>query len=157
MDHYSMSERRACRLLTLARSTKRYLFYQSEPDNLVPKSFADAAAMLLQRQGNEPVPYHGYFFQLLKSQGPDAQGGTMDYEVNGEMIGGFAVVAWPAEYGVSGVQTLIFNHRGIVYEKDLGPLTAKLARRMTRFNPDKTWKPVPGLGRQFETCAISRA
>ena len=68
----------------------------------------------------------------------------MDYVVDGAMIGGFALVAWPAEYGVSGVQTLIVNHRGIVYEKDLGPETDTQARRMTKFNPDKTWKAVAG-------------
>jgi hypothetical protein len=60
------------------------------------------------------------------------------------MIGGFALIAWPAEYGVSGVKTLIVNHQGTVHEKDLGPQTATLARQMTRFNPDKTWKPVVG-------------
>ena len=68
----------------------------------------------------------------------------MDYVVDGDMIGGFALVASPAEYGVSGVQTLIVNHRGIVYEKDLGPETETQARQMTRFNPDKTWKAVAG-------------
>jgi hypothetical protein len=120
------------------------LYYEGEPENFAPKSFADAAAVLMQGQGKKPVPYHGYFFHILKAQGPDAQGGATDYVVKGEMIGGFALVAWPAEYGVSGVQTLIVNHRGIVYEKDLGPQTATLARQMTRFNPDKTWKPVAG-------------
>jgi hypothetical protein len=120
------------------------LYYEGEPENFAPKSFADAAAVLMQGQGKKPVPYHGYFFHILKAQGPDAQGGVTDYVVKGEMIGGFALVAWPAEYGVSGVQTLIVNHRGIVYEKDLGPQTATLARQMTRFNPDKTWKPVAG-------------
>jgi hypothetical protein len=120
------------------------LYYEGESASLVPKSFADAAAVLLQGQGKKPVPYHGYFFHILKAQGPDAQGGVMDYVVKGEMIGGFAMVAWPAEYGVSGVQTLIVNHSGIVYEKDLGPQTATLARQITRFNPDKTWKPVEG-------------
>ncbi len=120
------------------------LYYEGEPENLAPKSFADAAEVLLQGQGKRPVPYHGYFFHILKSQGPDAQGGTMDYVVKGEMIGGFALVAWPAEYGVSGVKTLIVNHQGIVYEKDLGPQTATVARQLTRFNPDKSWKPVVG-------------
>ena len=120
------------------------LYYEGESASLVPKSFADAAAVLLQGQGKKPVPYHGYFFHILKAQGPDAQGGAMDYVVKGEMIGGFAMVAWPAEYGVSGVQTLIVNHQGVVYEKDLGPQTATLARQITRFNPDKTWKPVEG-------------
>jgi hypothetical protein len=120
------------------------LYYEDEPENLVPKSFADAAAVLLQAQGKKPVPYHGYFFHILKSQGPDAQGGAMNYVVKGAMIGGFALVAWPAEYGVSGVRTLIVNHGGIVYEKGLGPQTATLARQMTQFNPDKTWRPVLG-------------
>jgi hypothetical protein len=120
------------------------LYFEGQPENLAPKSFADAAAVLLQGQGKKPVPYHGYFFHILKSQGPDAQGGAMDYVVKGEMIGGFALIAWPAEYGVSGVKTLIVNHQGIVYEKDLGPQTATLARQTTRFNPDKSWKPVVG-------------
>lgn len=120
------------------------LYYEGESESLVPKSFADAAAVILQGQGKKPVPYHGYFFHILKAQGPDAQGGAMDYVVKGAMIGGFALVAWPAEYGVSGIQTLIVNHQGIVYEKDLGPQTATQARAVTRFNPDKTWKPVSG-------------
>jgi Protein of unknown function (DUF2950) len=120
------------------------LYYEGQSESLVPKSFADAAAVILQGQGKKPVPYHGYFFHILKAQGPDAQGGAMDYVVKGVMIGGFAMVAWPAEYGVSGIQTLIVNHQGVVYEKDLGAQTATLARALTRFNPDKTWKPVSG-------------
>jgi hypothetical protein len=120
------------------------LYYEGESESLVPKSFAGAAAVILQGQGKKPVPYHGYFFHILKAQGPDAQGGAMDYVVKGVMIGGFAMVAWPAEYGVSGIQTLIVNHQGVVYEKDLGPQTANLARAIARFNPDKTWKPVSG-------------
>ncbi len=120
------------------------LYYEGEPDNLVPKAFADAAAVLLQGQGKKPVPYHGYFFHILKAQGPDAQGGAMDYVVKGVMMGGFALVAWPAEYGVSGIQTLMVNHQGTVYEKNLGPQTGTLARQMIRFNPNKTWKPVQG-------------
>jgi hypothetical protein len=120
------------------------LYYEGESVSLVPKSFADAAAVILQGQGMKPVPYHGYFFHILKAQGPDAPGGAVDYVVKGAMIGGFAMVAWPAEYGVSGIQTLIVNHQGVIYEKDLGPQTATLARALTRFNPDKTWKPVSG-------------
>ena len=68
----------------------------------------------------------------------------MNYVVKGEMIGGFAMVAWPAEYGVSGVNTLIVNHTGVVYEKDLGPATGALARQMTQFNPGKGWQKVSG-------------
>ena len=120
------------------------LYDKGEPEALVPKSFADAATVMLRSQGNTPVPYHGYFFHILKSQGPEAPGGAGDYVANGEMIGGFALVAWPAEYGISGVQTLIVSHLGIVYENDLGSQTAILARQMSRFNPDKSWKPVTG-------------
>jgi len=79
---------------------------------------------------------------VLKSQGPAAKKGALDYLVKGKMIGGFALVAWPAEYGVSGVQTFIINHEGLLYGKDLGISTAALARQMTRFNPDKSWRRV---------------
>jgi hypothetical protein len=119
------------------------LYWEREPDNLVPKAFADAAAAMFA-EGKKPVPYHGYYFHILKAQGPDAPGGAMDYVVRGKMIGGFALVAYPAEYGVSGVQTFLVNHRGLVYEKDLGRATGTLARQIVRFNPDKTWKAVEG-------------
>jgi len=109
------------------------LYWEGESGKLVPKAFADPAA-----------PYHGYYFRILKSQGPDAEGGAMDYVVKGKMIGGFALVAFPAEYGVSGIKTFIVNHHGKVYEKDLGANTAAQARQMVRFNPDKSWKAVTG-------------
>lgn len=120
------------------------LYWEGESDGLVPKSFADAAAVLMQSQGKKPVPYHGYYFHILKAQGPDAPGGALDYVVKGKMIGGFALVAWPDEYAVSGVKTFIVGHQGMVYERDLGPNTAALARQMTQFNPDKNWKKVEG-------------
>jgi len=116
------------------------LYWEGEHESLVPKSFAGAAAAMFA-EGRKPVPYHGYYFHILKAQGPDAEGGAADYVVKGQMIGGFALVAFPAEYGVSGIQTFIVNQRGIVYSKDLGPNTMTPARRMTTFNPDKTWKP----------------
>jgi len=116
------------------------LYTDADRDSLVPKSFAAAAAAMFA-EGRKPVPYHGYYFHILKAQGPDAEGGAVDYVVKGQMIGGFALVAFPAEYGVSGIQTFIVNQRGIVYSKDLGPNTMALARQMTSFNPDKTWKP----------------
>ncbi|HEV2448426.1 MAG TPA: DUF2950 domain-containing protein [Candidatus Sulfopaludibacter sp.] len=119
------------------------MYWEGDSPSLAPKSFADAAAALLAAQGKKAVPYHGYFFHILRAQGPDAQGGALDYVVKGKMIGGFALVAWPAEYGVSGVKTFIVNHSGVVYSKDMGPATATLARQMVRYNPDKTWKPVP--------------
>ena len=122
---------------------KNGLYWEGETDNLVPKAFADAAAAMFA-EGKKPVPYHGYYFHILTAQGPDAQGGARTYVVKGQMIGGFALIAYPAEYGVSGIKTFIVNHRGVVYEKDLGPATGTSALRTTRFNPDKTWKPVQG-------------
>jgi hypothetical protein len=77
---------------------------------------------------------------MLTGQGPDAPDGAYDYVVRGKMIGGFALVAYPAQYGSSGIMTFIVNHDGVVYEKDLGPNTAATAQSMTKFNPDKTWK-----------------
>ena len=87
-------------------------------------------------------PYHGYFFKVLKGQGPAAPLGTMDYVVEGIMIGGFALVAAPAEYGETGVKTFMVSHTGVVYEKDLGPGTLEEFQKMERFNPDKSWTPV---------------
>ncbi|HTP84453.1 MAG TPA: DUF2950 domain-containing protein [Alphaproteobacteria bacterium] len=90
-----------------------------------------------------PQPFHGYYYRILKGQGPAARGGAYAYVLNGHMIGGFALVAFPAQYGVSGVMTFIVNHDDVVYQKDLGPRTADLARKMTLFDPDSSWKPVP--------------
>ena len=84
-------------------------------------------------------PYHGYYFKILKGQGPAAPLGQLDFEIGGVMIGGFALAAAPAEYRVTGVQTFIVSHDGIVYEKDLGPDTLSVFRSMERYNPDKTW------------------
>lgn len=120
------------------------LYWEGESETLVPKSFADAAAVMLAAKGKKAEPYHGYFFHILKAQGPAAEGGAMNYVVKGEMIGGFALVAWPAEYGVSGVNTFIVNQSGVVYEKDLGATTGVLARQMPAFNPDKGWQKVTG-------------
>jgi Protein of unknown function (DUF2950) len=90
-----------------------------------------------------PRPYHGYYYRILKAQGAAARDGAYDYVVDGHMIGGFALVAFPAEYRVSGVTTFIVNHDGIVYQKDLGQRTGELARKMTRFDPDPSWTPAP--------------
>jgi hypothetical protein len=118
------------------------LYWDGKSDSLVPRAFAEAAVASPSTVGKSPEPYHGYYFRVLKSQGPDANGGAFDYVVNGKMIGGFALVAWPAEYGVSGIRIFMINHDGVVYEKDLGVGTAIEARQMTRFNPDKSWRPV---------------
>jgi hypothetical protein len=90
----------------------------------------------------EPRPYHGYCYRMLTAQGPAADGGAIDYIVNGRMIGGFAVVAYPADYGNSGIMTFMVNHRGIVYQRDLGENTTKIARSMTTFDPSPEWKQV---------------
>lgn len=87
-------------------------------------------------------PYRGYFFQVLKGQGPAAPLGQMDFVVKGVMIGGFALIAVPAQYRNTGVKTFMVSHDGVVYEKDLGPNTLEIARRIELFNPDKTWTPV---------------
>ncbi|HEV2728778.1 MAG TPA: DUF2950 domain-containing protein, partial [Terriglobales bacterium] len=90
-------------------------------------------------------PYHGYFFKILKGQGPASSLGELSFVVNGVMIGGFgfALVAAPAEYDVTGVKTFIVSHDGVVYERDLGPKTIDEFQRMEVFNPDQTWTPVP--------------
>ena len=87
-------------------------------------------------------PFHGYYFKILKGQGPAAPMGEMDFRVKGAMIGGFAMVAAPAEYLVTGATTFIVSHDGVVYEKDLGEDTLKQFRAMERYNPDSTWTPV---------------
>ncbi len=92
---------------------------------------------------DKATPYHGYFFKVLKGQGPAAPMGEMDFVVKGVMIGGFALVAVPAEYLVTGVKTFIVSHDGVVYEKDLGDGTLNALKTMERYNPDKTWKRVP--------------
>lgn len=84
--------------------------------------------------------YHGYYFRVLRGQGPAAPLGRMDYLINGAMIGGFALIAVPADYGHSGVKSFMVSHDGIVYEKDLGPDTLNIAKKIDLYNPDKTWK-----------------
>jgi len=91
-------------------------------------------------KGGNPAPYNGYFFRILTAQGKNAKGGAYNYLVKGKMIGGFAVVAYPAVYASSGVKTFIVSHEGVVYEKDLGPRTTKIAKSMKAFDPDKTWE-----------------
>ena len=88
------------------------------------------------------VGYHGYHFRILKAQGPNAHGGARDYVIGGRMRAGFALIAWPVRYGESGVMTFIVNHRGIVYQKDLGPDTARIAAAAMRFDPGPGWTPV---------------
>ena len=95
-----------------------------------------------QLKTGTPAPYHGYYYRILLAQGKDAPGGAYSYLVKGKMIGGFAVVAYPAEYGNSGVMTFIVNHDGKVFQKDLGSNTAAAGKAMKEYNPDKSWAEV---------------
>ena len=95
-----------------------------------------------RRSGEGPSPLHGYFFRILEGQGPAAPGGAAEYVVSGEMTGGFALVAWPVHYGASGVMTFIVNQAGVAHEKDLGEDTAAAVQKITRYDPDPTWRPV---------------
>jgi hypothetical protein len=98
-----------------------------------------AAKML----SDEQAPYHGYYFEILTSQGKHAPGGKFKYLINGRMIAGFALVAWPAEWADTGVMTFVVNQQGKVYQKNLGSKTAKIAKAMTIYDPDDTWTPAP--------------
>ena len=94
------------------------------------------------RAGGGQTPYHGYYYKILTKQGPAAPGGALDYVVKGKLIGGFGLIAYPAEYRNSGVKTFMVSHSGVIYEKDLGPNSAEIAGRMTSFNPDNSWQKV---------------
>ena len=100
------------------------------------------ARAIAQGYNMKAEPYHGYFFKVLKGQGPHAPLGAMDFVVKGAMIGGFALVAAPAEYGETGFKTFMVSHTGVVYEKDLGPATLAIFQKMELFDPDNSWKPV---------------
>ncbi|MGH7875776.1 MAG: DUF2950 family protein, partial [Candidatus Binatia bacterium] len=105
-------------------------------------AFAARARSEGYKAGDKPIPYHGYYYKILTAQGKSAPGGAYSYIVKGKMIGGFAVVAYPAEYENSGVMTFIVNHDGKVFQKDLGKNTAAAATAMKEYNPDKTWMEV---------------
>ncbi len=118
------------------------LYWPSDShDSPLGELAADASAEGY-KAGSEPQPYHGYYYRILTRQGASAPGGALDYVVKGKMIGGFALIAYPAEYGNSGVMTFIVSHSGTVYERDLGENTAERAKRMTSFDPDKSWHKV---------------
>jgi hypothetical protein len=101
-----------------------------------------AARALEQSYTGARAPFHGYYFKILKGQGPAAPLGKIDFVVKGAMIGGFALIAYPANYRVTGIKTFMISHDGVLYEKDFGPNTLKIVEKIERFNPDKTWLPV---------------
>jgi hypothetical protein len=112
-----------------------------EDESPLGELVADASAEGYRISG-ERAPFHGYYYKILTKQGSAAPGGALDYVVHGKMIGGFALVAYPANYRNSGVMTFLINHQGTIFQKDLGPQTAEIAERMTAFNPDSSWKAV---------------
>ncbi|PPQ21302.1 DUF2950 domain-containing protein [Bradyrhizobium sp. AC87j1] len=118
------------------------LFWRDDSDPSPLGPLVAEASAEGYKPGERLAPYHGYYFRILKGQGSDAPGGALNYVVKGKMIGGFGLIAWPAEYGNSGVMTFVVNHAGTVYEKDLGARTDFIAPRTTLFDPDQTWKKV---------------
>jgi len=110
-----------------------------EQSPLGPLMAQSASEGYEQSKGKPQEAYLGYHYRILKQQGPDAPGGKYDYVINGNMIAGFALIAYPADYGSSGIMTFIVNHQGKVYQKDLGPDTVNVARKITEYNPDSSW------------------
>lgn len=124
--------------------SKDGLYWPTAPDEQpspLGRLAADAAAEGYEA-GQTPQPFHGYYFKILTRQGASAPGGAIDYVAGGKMIGGFAVLAYPAEYARSGITSFILNHAGTVYQKDLGPNTLRIASRLHSFDPDSSWEKV---------------
>lgn len=118
------------------------LYWQSDANDSPLGQLAAEASSEGYKAGGEPRPYHGYYYRILTKQGPSAPGGALSYVIDGKMIGGFALVAYPASYGNSGVMTFIVSHAGTVYQKDLGEETDATVKKITSFDPDKTWRKV---------------
>ena len=121
------------------------LYWQSapgEPESPMGPAVSGAVGEGYTLKRGAKAPYHGYHFQLLTAQGPNVEGGALDYRENGKLTRGFALIAWPASYGKSGVMSFLVNQSGVVLEKDLGPNTASIASGVKRFDPDSSWKPV---------------
>ena len=115
---------------------------EGQPKSPLGPLLAYASAQGFQVKPDSHQPFYGYFFQILDKQGPDAKGGAKNYIVNGKMTGGFAVLAYPAQYGDTGIMTFVINQNGVAFEKDLGKTTDQVAAAITEFNPDKTWMVV---------------
>src|ERR1700760_1894192 len=128
--------------ITSSPGKKDGLFWRDDNDPSPLGELAAGASREGYQVDGSGAPYHGYYYRILKAQGSDAPGGAFSYLVNGKMIGGFALVAYPAEYGNSGAMPFLVNHAGTVYQKDLGKWTDVHARRMNLFDPDQTWKKV---------------
>jgi hypothetical protein len=118
------------------------LFWRDDRDPSPLGELAAQASAEGYKVGEQVTPYHGYYYRILKGQGSNAPGGALNYVVKDKMIGGFGLIAYPAEYGNSGVMTFVVNHAGTVYQKDLGTRTEGIAKRIYLFDPDQTWKKV---------------
>ncbi|HUP04945.1 MAG TPA: DUF2950 domain-containing protein [Bryobacteraceae bacterium] len=116
------------------------LYWKDAADPLIPEGLAEAGWDGLHKGTGRP--YHGYYFRILDGQGDHAPGGAHNYAFKGELLGGFGLVAWPAEYGVSGIHTFVVNQDGKIYQKDIEPARGKAAAAVTRYDPDSSWDPV---------------
>ncbi|HEX2448512.1 MAG TPA: DUF2950 domain-containing protein [Methyloceanibacter sp.] len=129
----------------VSRPGKKDGLYWPTTGGEAPSPLGDLAAKASAegyKAGDKPIPYHGYYYRILTRQGAGAPGGAYDYLVKGKMMGGFALIAYPAEYGNSGIMTFVVNHDGTVFEKDLGTNTPALARKIDAFAPEQTWTKV---------------
>jgi hypothetical protein len=126
-----------------APGKKDGLYWPAGPGE-APSPLGELIAEAQAKGGARGSGYHGYRYRILTAQGPRAPGGAFDYRVRGRMIGGFAIIAWPVQYGESGVMTFMVNHDGVVYEKDLGPQTEARVRALRRFDPDGSWSAEKG-------------
>ena len=129
----------------VSRPGKKDGLYWPTPEGETPSPLGELAASASAegyKAGKKPIPYHGYYYRILTRQGANASGGAYDYLIKGKMMGGFALLAYPAEYGNSGITTFMVNHDGTVFQKDLGPKTKKRARKIDSFAPDQSWTQV---------------
>jgi len=129
-----------------SEGTRDGLYWKTDNPNDESPIGALVAQALQEGYKDKSAPYHGYYFKVLTGQGQHASGGAMSYLDNGVMTKGFAIVAWPSEYKVTGVMTFQVDRTGILYEKDLGEKTADIANAITNYDPDRTWAPVPSSG-----------
>lgn len=149
-DHDRDEVREYAQHLNSTSGQRDGLYWTVPPDSDEPLSpigplMADAAPFPpADQHATPPIPYQGYYYKVLTRQGPHPPGGEYDYVINGNMIAGFALVAWPADYGASGITTFVVSHQGRIYEKDLGEQTPELVRAMTTYDPDPSWRRVEG-------------
>jgi hypothetical protein len=115
---------------------------EGEPESPLGPLIAQASKEGFARAAGAPAPFHGYFFRILTEQGPHAEGSARNYIVDGSMTGGFAFLAYPAEYRKTGVMSLLIDQDGELFQKDLGAQTAQVAESLASFDPDPSWSPV---------------